>query len=151
MNLNITSRGFGCALTLFVCGSAADSAAASRDWAAYPAIVQLDTSEDIFAVGDPHGDPKRLAGVLAAAKLIDGAPISPNQVKWAGGRSVLVVTGDLIDKGTNSIAVIMLLRALHESTIGFSAMRETQAIERCSNSVQRSKPVSPKMDSQLKN
>ncbi|HLQ89633.1 MAG TPA: metallophosphoesterase [Xanthobacteraceae bacterium] len=112
MNLNITSRGFGCALTLFVCGSAADSAAASRDWAAYPAIVQLDTSEDIFAVGDPHGDPKRLAGVLAAAKLIDGAPISPNQVKWAGGRSVLVVTGDLIDKGTNSIAVIMLLRAL---------------------------------------
>ena len=77
-----------------------------------PAIVQLDTTEDVFAIGDPHGDPKRLAGALAGAKLIDDASSPPDRVKWAGGKSVLVVTGDMIDKGTNSIGVITLLRTL---------------------------------------
>jgi hypothetical protein len=86
--------------------------AASRDWTNDPAVVQLDTSEDIFAIGDPHGDRERLANVLAAARLIDRAPIAPVELKWAGGRSILVVTGDLIDKGSDSIGVITLLRTL---------------------------------------
>jgi hypothetical protein len=113
MRLNAVPKVIGFTLALIVCTSMAHSAAAaSRDWTKNPAVVQLDTSEDIFAVGDPHGDPERLAGALAAAKLIDGAPITPDKVKWAGGRSVLVVTGDLIDKGSKSIGVIALLRAL---------------------------------------
>jgi hypothetical protein len=103
----------GIMLTIIVCGSTANGAAiATRDWTKNPAVVQFDTPEDIFAIGDPHGDPERLAGVLAAAKLIDGAPVMPNSVKWAGARSVLVVTGDLIDKWTNSLEVIALLRRL---------------------------------------
>lgn len=105
-------RVLGCALALCVCAGVAESAAASRDWAKYPAIVQLDTTEDVFAIGDPHGDPKRLAGALAGAKLIDDASTPPDQVKWAGGKSVLVVTGDMIDKGTDSLGVIALLRTL---------------------------------------
>jgi hypothetical protein len=101
-----------CALALSVCAGVADSAAASRDWAKYPAIIQLDTTEDVFAIGDPHGDPKRLAGALAGAKLIDDASVAPDRAKWAGGKSILVVTGDMIDKGTDSIGVITLLRTL---------------------------------------
>ncbi len=115
MRLNAILKAAGFTLALTVCASAANSAAAarfSRNWITNPAIVQLDTSTDIFAVGDPHGDPERLAGVLAAAKLIDGAPSLPDKVKWTGGRSVLVVVGDLIDKWSNSIEVITLLRTL---------------------------------------
>jgi hypothetical protein len=110
MNLSNFSAMFSCTLVLFVCGSATFSAGASRDWTKYPPIVQLDTSEDVFAIGDPHADPERLLKVLAAAHLIDASV--PNIVKWSGGKSVLVITGDLIDKGPNSIAVIMLLRRL---------------------------------------
>jgi hypothetical protein len=104
--------GFVCALALSICGSVAGSAAASRDWKAHPAVVELDTSEDIFAIGDPHGDPQRLAGALAGAKLIDNASSPPDKVKWTAGKSILVVTGDLIDKWKDSLGVITLLRTL---------------------------------------
>ena len=109
MRLNAVLLAVGVTLGLIVCASAT---AASRDWTMNPAVIQLDTPEDIFAVGDPHGDLERLVGVLAAAKLINGAPNLPDMVKWTGGKSVLVVTGDLIDKWGNSIEVITLLRAL---------------------------------------
>src|SRR6185295_18447709 len=89
-----------------------DAAKPSRDWGKHPAVVQLDTSEDVFAVGDAHGDPGRLAAVLAAAKLARSAAVTPDQVKWAAGKAVLVVTGDMIDKWTDSLGVIALLRAL---------------------------------------
>jgi hypothetical protein len=106
--------GFSCALALFMGGGAAEGVAASRDWGAHPAVVELDTSEDIFAIGDPHGDPQRLAAVLAGAKLIDDASTPPDQVKWTGGKSILVVTGDMIDKWKDSIGVITLLRTLQK-------------------------------------
>jgi len=113
MRQSTVRSSIGIMLTIIVCGSAANGAAiATRDWTKNPAVVQLDTPEDIFAIGDPHGDPERLARALAAAKLIDGATITPNRVKWAGGRSVLVVTGDLIDKWTKSLEVIALLQRL---------------------------------------
>src|SRR5262249_58173893 len=73
--------------------------------------------EDIWAMGDPHGDPERLAAVLAAAKLIGDASTPPDQVKWTGGKTILVVTGDMIDKGTDSIGVITLLRTLQSDAL----------------------------------
>ena len=111
-SLNVALRAAGCALALYLCGYAADGAAASRDWTANPAIIQLDTTEDTFAIGDAHGDPQRLAGALAGAKLIEDASAAPDKVKWAGRNKVLVVTGDMIDKGSDSIGVITLLRTL---------------------------------------
>ncbi len=111
-------RSLGWALTLSACAGIADGAAASRDWTKNPAIIQLDTSEDVFAIGDPHGDPQRLAGALAGAKLIGSASSPPDQVKWTGGKSVLVVTGDMIDKGSDSIGAITLLRTLQGDATG---------------------------------
>ena len=110
MRRNLTWRAVDWALALSMCVGAFTSAATARDWKAYPAIIQLDTSEDIFAIGDAHGDWQRLAMVLAGAKLID-APV-PDQVKWTGGKAVLVITGDMIDKGPDSIGVIALVGAL---------------------------------------
>jgi hypothetical protein len=110
--LKVAPKDFGFALALCICGGAADGAAPERDWKANPAIVQLKTTEEVFAIGDPHGDPDRLRGVLTAAKLMAPATSPQDPVKWTGGRFVLVVTGDLIDKGSDSLGVIKLLRTL---------------------------------------
>jgi Calcineurin-like phosphoesterase len=112
MKVRAALKTFGIAFSLAIFFSIAGATNASRDWNKYPAVLQLTTNEDVFAIGDPHGDPERLAGVLLAARLIEAAPSTPDQVKWAGGKSVLVVVGDLIDKGSESLKVIALLRKL---------------------------------------
>src|SRR5262245_30783321 len=104
--------GCGCALALVICGGAAEAAKVKRDWKTHPVVVEVDTSEDIFAIGDAHGDPQRLAAALAGADLIADASAPPDKVKWTGGKSILVVTGDMIDKWKDSLGVIALLRTL---------------------------------------
>jgi len=77
----------------------------ARDWSAHPAIVELDDADEIYALSDPHGGAKELAALLAANHLASGT-------EWKGGTAILVVAGDLIDKGPDSLGVIDLLRAL---------------------------------------
>lgn len=92
----------------------ASGAIPARDWGKYPVVAQVTTSHDIYAIGDTHGDPDRLNNVLLAAGLIE-AGVGPDKygdVKWAAGKAVLVVTGDMIDKYPHALDVIMLLRAL---------------------------------------
>lgn len=86
-----------------------------RDWTKAPAIVEVTTTQDIWVVGDAHADPQRFGTVLAGAGLIQSVPSSPGAVKWTGGKSVLVMTGDMVDKWTNSIAIIQLMQALQAS------------------------------------
>jgi hypothetical protein len=83
-----------------------------RNWEQCPAVAALDTTEVIQALGDTHGDYQRLVKLLVAGKLIADEPASPDQVRWTGGRSVLVVTGDMIDKWDHSLEVITFMRAL---------------------------------------
>lgn len=85
-------------------GSSA-TAGVTRDWGAHPAIVEIDQADEIYAVSDPHGGAKELAALLTANHLIAGT-------EWKGGTAILVVTGDLIDKGADSLGVIDLLRTL---------------------------------------
>src|SRR5450432_441749 len=80
----------------------------ARDWAAHPAVVMLTTTQEIDALGDVHGDADVTFRMLVAAGLITTtAPAA-----WSGGARVLVVTGDVIDKGTSALPVIDLLMAL---------------------------------------
>jgi hypothetical protein len=83
-----------------------------RDWQRSPAVLQIDTTADIYAVGDVHGDYDRLASLLAGAGVIAGVPSSPDRPEWSAGPSVLIFTGDLIDKGPKDLAVLTLVRAL---------------------------------------
>src|SRR5262245_25608891 len=46
-------------------------------FASNPAVVEVDTTNDFYAVGDPHADPARLAGVLLKAGIIGAMPTSP--------------------------------------------------------------------------
>ncbi len=72
----------------------------------------MDTGADIFAIGDAHGDYSRLVAAMNAAGLIGGAPANPSSVVWRAGRAVLVVTGDMIDKGPRAVDVLRLLMRL---------------------------------------
>lgn len=86
-----------------------------RNWGRCPAVVMLETTEVVYALGDTHGDYDRLVALLVAGKLIAAVPASPREVTWSGGRSILVVTGDMIDKWSQSLDVIALMRALMAS------------------------------------
>ena len=83
-----------------------------RNWKEAPAIAEVDTPEDVYDLGDVHGDYEHLVTLLTAAKLIAGKPDRPEDVRWTGKKAVLVNTGDMIDKGTHSIEVLTCLRAL---------------------------------------
>jgi len=87
------------------------AAVSSRDWAQNPAIVQLETTNDIFALGDVHGDFERMVALLGAAGIVK-APAKPEALEWHAGKSVLVITGDMIDKGPDSLSVLRAVKRL---------------------------------------
>ena len=60
----------------------------------------------IVAVGDVHGDYSQFVKTLRAAKVIN----TDNQ--WIGGKTHLVQTGDILDRGPDSRKVMDLLMAL---------------------------------------
>ncbi len=62
--------------------------------------------ERIVAVGDVHGDYSQFTTVLRQARLID------KKDRWIGGKSHLVQTGDVLDRGPDSRKVMDLLIAL---------------------------------------
>jgi Calcineurin-like phosphoesterase len=63
-------------------------------------------STRIVAIGDIHGSLEGLTGILKAAGLIDATR------KWSGGRAQLIQTGDYMDRGQGTRAVLDLLMAL---------------------------------------
>ena len=60
----------------------------------------------IVAVGDLHGDYAAWIDIARAARLI-----RPD-LKWAGGRTILVQMGDLTDRGPDSLKIIRHLQQL---------------------------------------
>lgn len=103
-------------LSVFALTAAQSTAAPpARDWSKAPAIVEVTTTQDIWAVGDAHADPQRFAAVLAGAGLIEAPQGNSTALKWTGGKSVLVMTGDMVDKWTNSIGIIQMMQALQAS------------------------------------
>jgi len=60
----------------------------------------------VVAIGDIHGDLDAFVGILQRARLIDPAR------RWSGGNTIFVQTGDMIDRGPQSRAVMDLLMSL---------------------------------------
>ncbi|HSD90599.1 MAG TPA: metallophosphoesterase [Kofleriaceae bacterium] len=85
-----------------------------RDWTANPALVSLPSST-VYAVSDIHGGYTRLTALLSRHGLIAAPPSSPEHAQWTGGDVVLVIAGDMLDKGPDGLDVIDLLRALQTS------------------------------------
>lgn len=77
--------------------------------AAIPALAFAQGSsapQRIVAVGDLHGDYAAWIDIARDAGLIDA------RSKWAGGRTVLVQTGDITDRGPDSLKIIRHLQKL---------------------------------------
>jgi hypothetical protein len=91
----------------------ANSVAVDRNWTKFPALVEIDTKADVYAIGDIHSDYARLTLALRGAGLIDSIP--SGNVRWRAHQSVLVVTGDMIDKGPRALDVLRLLSELQTS------------------------------------
>jgi len=62
----------------------------------------------IVAVGDLHGDFAAYQAILRAARLIDA------QDRWIGGDSIFVQTGDVPDRGPDSLRIIRHLMRLQD-------------------------------------
>jgi Calcineurin-like phosphoesterase len=60
----------------------------------------------IFACGDVHGHLDKLVAALQEAGLIN------ERLEWCGGNSILVMLGDVIDRGPDSKGVVSLLMRL---------------------------------------
>jgi hypothetical protein len=73
-----------------------------------PAQETFKGVQRIVAIGDVHGDYDQFITVLRAAALIDG------NNKWAGGKTHLVQTGDVLDRGPDSRKVMDLLMELEK-------------------------------------
>jgi TPR repeat protein len=64
--------------------------------------------ERVIAIGDVHGDYESFAAVLRSAGLID------KDGNWTGRKTHLVQTGDIVDRGPDSRAVMDLLIRLQK-------------------------------------
>ncbi len=76
------------------------------------AVGQRDVYRDvarIVAVGDVHGDADALESVLQSAAVIDG------QKNWSGGKTHLVLLGDLPDRGPDTRRIAEWLIGLEKS------------------------------------
>jgi hypothetical protein len=62
----------------------------------------------IVAVGDLHGDFAAWRDILRAARLVDGGG------HWTGGDAVLVQTGDVVDRGPDSLKLVQDLMRLQQ-------------------------------------
>ena len=60
----------------------------------------------IVAVGDLHGDFSAWIDIARDAKLVDPAN------HWIGGKTILVQTGDMVDRGADSLKIIRHLQQL---------------------------------------
>lgn len=100
-------------------GGSAPPASSSPDGGApaYDPVVDLGprAGRTVFAMSDIHGGYDRMATLLAAAGVIAPSPKSPEAMAWSAADGVLVVVGDLIDKGPQPLEVIAGLRALEAS------------------------------------
>ena len=69
-------------------------------------------TQPCFVIGDVHGQLERLRGLLLDAGLVSPA------MSWSGADAILWFTGDLIDRGPDSIGVVdLVMRLQSEATI----------------------------------
>jgi calcineurin-like phosphoesterase family protein len=71
-----------------------------------PTVVAAESAQTIIALGDVHGNFDGLCDILKRAGLIDEAH------HWSGGQTILVQTGDLLDRGAKERDVLDLMMLL---------------------------------------
>ncbi len=90
---------------------AATVATAGLSAAAFAGEWHYDDVDRVVALSDVHGAYDAMLGTLRAARVIDAGNA------WSGGKTHLVVTGDLLDRGPDSRSVMDLLMRLEGGAI----------------------------------
>lgn len=73
-----------------------------------PTVGQGSVAPRVVAIGDLHGDLRATQAVLRLAGLMD------DKGHWAGGKTVFVQTGDVLDRGDDEPEILALLWRLQE-------------------------------------
>jgi len=79
---------------------------AALGWSQNPPEDQWPAADRIVAIGDLHGDYDGFVQLLRDAGLVDG------KLNWRGGKTHLVQTGDVPDRGDNTRKILDLLMKL---------------------------------------
>ncbi len=87
-----------------------DAAAAAQDDHLHIGLPTQPTAQLLLAIADVHGDWEQALAALALAGVVTSSPDGAH--RWAAGRSVLVQSGDVVDRGSSSIALLQLFRDL---------------------------------------
>lgn len=100
--------GFLGRILLILAGLSAYAAAAP----VYPAVLELNPADfqRVVAISDIHGMFAPFQKLLTNAQLIDA------QGNWNGGKTLLLIVGDSIDKGPQSVDVINAIMSLQKSS-----------------------------------
>lgn len=83
--------------------------AAVAAWLLWQSAEQLHGR--VVVVADLHGDFEHALAVLRMAGVV-----APDSHKWAGGKTVLVSTGDLVDRGDDTIPLYKLFASLRSES-----------------------------------
>ena len=75
---------------------------------AMPAAATSSPIHRIVAIGDLHGDFSAWRDIVRSAQLVD------EDGRWVGGEAVLVQTGDVVDRGPDSLKIIQDLMRLQQ-------------------------------------
>ena len=71
-----------------------------------PAPLSTLSADTVCAIGDLHGDLEQAYTALRLAGVVNV------QGAWSGGKATLVQTGDLLDRGPNSLGLVELFERL---------------------------------------
>ena len=82
--------------------------AAPTDVAARESSYEWSNVPRVVAIGDIHGAYDNFVAVLQSAGLVDA------ELRWAGGKTHLVQTGDVLDRGPDSRKSMGLLMDLEK-------------------------------------
>jgi hypothetical protein len=72
--------------------------------------------EKIIAIGDLHGDYNNFVQILKGTSLVD------EELRWAAGKTHLVQTGDILDRGTEARKCLDLLMRLEKEAASVGGM-----------------------------
>ena len=80
-------------------------------WAGFAPAIASAPLHRIVAVGDLHGDFTAWRSIIRAAQLVN------DRGRWIGGDTVLIQTGDAVDRGPESLEIIQDLMRLQQEAL----------------------------------
>lgn len=97
-----------------LCAAAAPDSAGGQQAAPAPyPPLRVTAPGRVVALGDVHGDIGQARRALSIAGVLGegGDAVNP---EWVGGDTVVVQVGDVLDRGDDEIAILILLQKLHK-------------------------------------